>query len=300
MYNSFHFGTVLKETRLEQRLSQKKLAADICSQAMLSRIENNEVIPSVILMKQLCDRLEVSLDFILGTEYELSNNQSEDSNEWLELLKFYHQSTQYQQLKRIMEETNVFKTLTTNKQQQEYYFYQACCQYFFNPYDQSSLKTLKKSLNFTYSNQKQHLSDMEIIILSEIGKITANQGNVTLGMSYLKRSMNAFYNQTKQRHDNQLAKVFYNIATIYIDLRNYKEALSIINQGISWSSRLKNYYFLDELFLLKGIVLQDHELIDDAIKFVQVAETLKSIAHDGRSLNEKRLRHSPKNTGPLD
>lgn len=299
MYNSFHFGTVLKETRIEQRLSQKKLAADICSQAMLSRIENNEVIPSVILMKQLCDRLGVSLDYVLGTEYELSNTLPEERNEWLELLKFYHQSTQYQQLTRIMEETNVFKTLTTKNQQQQYYFYQACCQYFFNPYSKLAIETLRKSLNLTYSPKKEHLSDTEIIILSEIGKITANQGDVTRGMAYLKRSMNAFYNQTKQRSDNQLAKVFYNIATIYIDLRNYKEALSVINQGISWSSRLKNYYFLDELFLLKGIVLQDHDLIDDAIKFVQVAETLKSIAHDGRSLNEKRLRNSPSN-GLLD
>lgn len=300
MYNSFHFGSVLKETRLGQQLSQKKLAADICSQAMLSRIENNEVIPSVILMKQLCDRLDVSLDYVLGTEYDLSNTLPEEKNDWLELLKFYHQSTQYQQLTRIMEETSVLKTLVTKNQQQDYYFYQACCQYFFNPYSELPIETLQKSLNLTYTTTKQHLSDMEIIILSEIGKITANQGDVTKGMSYLKRSMNAFYNQTKQRSDNQLAKVFYNIATIYIDLRNYKEALSIINQGISWSSRLKNYYFLDELFLLKGIVLQDHELIDDAIKFVQVAETLKSIAHDGRSLNEKKLRHSPKNNGLMD
>ncbi len=300
MYNSFHFGTVLKESRLEQQLSQKKLAADICSQAMLSRIENNEVIPSVILMKQLCDRLNVSLDYVLGTEYELSNTLPEETNEWLELLKFYHQSTQYQQLTRIMEETNAFKSLVTKTQQQQYYFYQACCQYFFTPYSKRAIETLAKALNLTYDTKKQHLSDMEIIILSETGKITANQGDVTHGMSYLKRSMNAFYNQTQQRKDNQLAKVFYNIATIYIDLRNYKEALSIINQGISWSSRLKNYYFLDELFLLKGIVLQDHDLIDDAIKFVQVAETLKSIAHDGQHLNEKRLRNSPKSNGLLD
>lgn len=295
MYNSFHFGSALKDKRMSQQLSQKKLADNICSQAMLSRIENNEVIPSVILMKQLCDRLDVSLDDILGTEFELSGDLGDEKNEWLELLKFYHQSTQYQHLNRMIEETSAFQTLTTDAQKQEFFFYQGCCQYFFAPYSRQALETFQKGLELTYYKKKEHLSDMEIILLSEIGKTLANQGHLTRGMSYLTRSMNAFYNQTKQRADNQLAKVFYNIATIYIDLRNYKEALSVINQGISWSSRLKNYYFLDELFLLKGIVLQDHELIDDAIKFVQVAETLKSIAHDGQTLAEQKLRQSQKN-----
>lgn len=300
MYNSFHFGTVLKETRTTQQLSQKELAADICSQAMLSRIENNEVIPSVILMKQLCDRLDVSLDDVLGTEYDLSATTTDEKNEWLELIKFYHQSTQYHYLNRILDETDVFKTLTTKQQQQEYYFYQACCEYYFTPDSSHVLDTFQTALDVTYDKEKQHLSDMEIIILSEIGKVMANQGNSAQGVAYLKLSMEAFYNQTKERSDNQLAKVFYNIATSYIDLRNYKEALNVINQGISWSSRLKNYYYLDELFLLKGIILQDHDLIDDAIKFVQVAETLKNITHDGQLIHEKNVQKNNHQPNLLD
>ena len=66
MYSSFAFGSVLKDIRISKGFSQRSLAENICSQAMLSRIENNDAVPSVILMKQLCDRLAVSLDYVLG------------------------------------------------------------------------------------------------------------------------------------------------------------------------------------------------------------------------------------------
>lgn len=66
MNQTYHLGTVLKELRLQQQLSQVQVATDICSQAMLSRIEKNDVIPSVILVKLICDRLNVTVDFVLN------------------------------------------------------------------------------------------------------------------------------------------------------------------------------------------------------------------------------------------
>ncbi|OSP57962.1 Cro/Cl family transcriptional regulator, partial [Enterococcus faecium] len=39
------FGTIIKEIRKEQKMTQKMLSQDICSQSVLSRIENNEELP---------------------------------------------------------------------------------------------------------------------------------------------------------------------------------------------------------------------------------------------------------------
>lgn len=41
------------------------LSEDICSQSVLSRIENNEELPNVLVMQQLCDRLGVTVDQIM-------------------------------------------------------------------------------------------------------------------------------------------------------------------------------------------------------------------------------------------
>ena len=50
-------GAVIKEIRKNRKLTQKMLSEDICSQSVLSRIENNEELPNVLVMQQLCDRL---------------------------------------------------------------------------------------------------------------------------------------------------------------------------------------------------------------------------------------------------
>ena len=44
------FGTIIKEIRKEQKMTQKMLSQDICSQSVLSRIENNEELPNVVVM----------------------------------------------------------------------------------------------------------------------------------------------------------------------------------------------------------------------------------------------------------
>ncbi|NSO08100.1 helix-turn-helix transcriptional regulator, partial [Enterococcus faecalis] len=58
-------GAVIKEIRKNRKLTQKMLSEDICSQSVLSRIENNEELPNVLVMQQLCDRLGVTVDQIM-------------------------------------------------------------------------------------------------------------------------------------------------------------------------------------------------------------------------------------------
>lgn len=288
MYSSFAFGSVLKDIRISKGFSQRSLAENICSQAMLSRIENNDAVPSVILMKQLCDRLAVSLDYVLGSDYGPSS-KPEKENEWLLLLRFYHQNLQYPQLLRVIDETTILTNLSTAEELQEYYFYYGCALIYTKSVDPAPIDVLQKGLALTYCKARPSATALEIMLLSEIGKAYADSGQSTIGIAYMKKSLAYFYNFETERLENQLAKIFYNMATLYIDFRNYKAALKVINQGISWCGRNKIFYFLDELFLLKGIVLQDNDLIDDAIRFVQVAETLKELSTGNYMPSEKKL-----------
>lgn len=48
-------------TRKEKGYSQKELAQGICTQATLSRLENNGQIPTLKILIQLCNRLELPL-----------------------------------------------------------------------------------------------------------------------------------------------------------------------------------------------------------------------------------------------
>lgn len=50
------------DRRKELGLSQVKLCQGICTQSTLSKFENNDQIPSVGILSQLCDRLGISID----------------------------------------------------------------------------------------------------------------------------------------------------------------------------------------------------------------------------------------------
>ena len=42
------FGQIIRTFRKKRKMTQKMLAEDICSQSVLSRIENNEELPNVL------------------------------------------------------------------------------------------------------------------------------------------------------------------------------------------------------------------------------------------------------------
>lgn len=55
--------------RRAQHLSQKQLAADICSQPMISQIEKGTYIPNAILLAKICQRLHLSITNDLLHDY---------------------------------------------------------------------------------------------------------------------------------------------------------------------------------------------------------------------------------------
>ncbi|WP_354631329.1 helix-turn-helix domain-containing protein [Levilactobacillus brevis] len=58
------------ETRKRLHLSQNQLAAGICTQATLSKFERNGKVPSLKILLQLCDRLELTLNDLFPLNYD--------------------------------------------------------------------------------------------------------------------------------------------------------------------------------------------------------------------------------------
>lgn len=81
------FGTIIKEIRKEQKMTQKMLSHDICSQSVLSRIENNEELPNVLVMMQICQRLGVTIDHVMNLSRKLLGQTINYLNCWIVVSK---------------------------------------------------------------------------------------------------------------------------------------------------------------------------------------------------------------------
>lgn len=277
--NRYTYGTKLKKIRKHQHLSQKELAHDICSQAMLSRIENNDVIPNVVIMQQLCHRLNVSLDDIVSsddTTFIHSKNQTKDV---LKQMRYLHQTQQYHQLLRIIESFNPNKSLKADDELQIFYYYYACAlSYLEQKAPEEILEIFQKSLAYTFSHDKDFVTDMEVLILCEIGKTYLAMDKTEMGVSNLSRSFTFLQQHSRKRLNIELVRVFYTIGLSYTRYQEYDLAKDIVNQGIQWAQERQVSYYLDELFLLKGIVSQKPEKIEEAFECIHSFRQLRNQA----------------------
>lgn len=273
----YNYGSTLKKIRKELNLSQKEASDNICSQAMLSRIENNEVIPNVVIMQELCERLNISIDDVMSQKNVHAPFQKQ-ANEWLALMRYYHRTEQYKNLTTVISNRNIPELFSTKEQFQDYYYYKACALIFSEPFSDLGLSMFQQSLNYTYKPDKTDVSDIEIMIISEIGKTYLNRDETEKGLSLINQSVKYFHQKPGSRNRQELVRVLYNAGVAYINDNQYDKALEVINEGIAWAKNKQIYYYLDQLFLLKGIILQDEQKINDAIKYVDIANTLKALA----------------------
>ena len=101
------FGTIIKEIRKEQKMTQKMLSQDICSQSVLSRIENNEELPNVVVMAQICQRLGVTIDHVMN----LSKGKVRSALKQFELTDLYFQQRDYRKLEQVIKSSTMISMM---------------------------------------------------------------------------------------------------------------------------------------------------------------------------------------------
>ena len=276
---NFVYGTTLKKIRKELKLSQKDVSENICSQAMLSRIENNDVIPNVIIMQQLCSRLNKSVDEVLNHTNSLNNKKNIQAQELLALISYYHATEQYSQLNNLIANGQVLELFAYDSQLQPYYYYKGCLLAFYEPKSEQVLSFLEKSLAYTYDKHSHEpLTDMELMIICELATYHLNSQNLTQGLSYVSIITEHFNETNQERKRHEIVRSLYNVCVVLINQGHVEQAQELIDDGINWAKEKKIYYYLDQLFLLKGVIMQDAYKVTEAIELIKIANHVRMLA----------------------
>lgn len=80
-------------------LSQSELAEGICTQATLSRFENNGQVPTLKILLKLCERLDLSL----GDLFPKVQKKDSEVNEKMDRVEFYLITSEYEHAQEILE-----------------------------------------------------------------------------------------------------------------------------------------------------------------------------------------------------
>ncbi|WP_203643107.1 helix-turn-helix transcriptional regulator [Levilactobacillus andaensis] len=105
------------ETRKRLHLSQDQLARGICTQATLSKFERNGKVPSLKILLQLCDRLELTLNDL----FPLNHDEDSVRSKALEQAEFQLLQGEYDQVKDSLQQLGDPTNGTVNFQMRFYF-----------------------------------------------------------------------------------------------------------------------------------------------------------------------------------
>lgn len=268
------FGTIIKEIRKEQKMTQKMLSQDICSQSVLSRIENNEELPNVVVMAQICQRLGVTIDHVM----RLSHEKIREVLKNFELTDLYFQQRDYRKLEQVLKSPEVTENLYEAADFQKYYYYLGVCEFTLRKNITQALSYLKEALSYSTLKDRTQVTDVEIQLVSCIGKIYGVAGKTAEARYYLSRSIQLFQETIQDRTKSEFTQIFYNYGSFLLHQGEIELSLEQVNQGIRWAQDKNSYYYLNDLFILKSLIYKKKGEINKALFYEELAQSVKKIA----------------------
>lgn len=277
------FGNVIKKIRLEKSMSKERLSDGICSLEKLTEIEDGREIPDLFLMKQLCDRLFITVDEVMYL-YEC---QMMDTKKWLAMMNYFFKSMQYDKLKETCDEIKKMKIQLTGLELQLFLYYQGQVYiHLFKQFDKA-LECFRQALSQSYQKNSSAPTDMELIILNGLGYIYYALGDLEKSDYFFEKSLHLFFTSGRSNFRPEIIRIFYVTALVNIERQKYREAADMINVGISWCRKKMSLYLLRELLYLKGMILEDVGKIDEAVYFVELAEKINEVETNDKLLDFK-------------
>lgn len=187
-------GMMLKKHRKHQGLSQKQLAAGICSQAMISSIEHGTYVPNVILFGQLCSKLGITVSHQQFLENELAiSNHSQFSQKIFALCKDH----KYQEMIDYMDNSGVADTLESDQDIQTFYYYYGCGVYQLSHALREAKHYLQLATHLTLKEPLLPKTEIEILLVSALAVINFDLHIKEKAMELFKVSYTAFQEEPK-------------------------------------------------------------------------------------------------------
>lgn len=248
-------GDILKLRREEIGMTQKELAKDICTQAMISRIEKKLVEPSNKLLEQIAEKLQVPTTYF----YKDGSPIDERLSDLEQLVRKHLNKAEY--------ETTHYLVKTNqdllNKSSNSYFkiFFKWVYAILLNKIEKNPEKAIKQlevlSDNHDISN------DLSSDILSTLAIIYYENDQLDKASKYFEFALNKL--DTKSLYKKKV-KILYNYSLNLESLNQYKEALETVLEAVDIVIENQSLYMLGYLYFHKAYLLRNLDQYSDAIE----------------------------------
>ena len=241
----YNISNLIKTYRKKRGLTQSELARGICTQAIISKIENSDTTPSMEIFFLLCERLEIPTNEILKVlEFDLTIDKKEYffSEEFQEV--YYKKD--YHTINNIIENLIIYDEL--NSEEKIYY------------------RWLQIILDFyLYNYKSKAVKELEIMINEGIENLKLYD-RIIQSLAIMYYDINDLENSLKlllQIEDNILTSnsIKFRITGLYYLSRNYRNKKEYF-KSLDYNSKALDYLISQEsMFYLGELLLEQAELM---------------------------------------
>ena len=246
-----NLGEKIKKIRLEKGLTQAELAEGICTQASISNLEKNVSVPSLLILLEIGNRLNIEFS-------ELSEYAVEQASPAVTVFKKVQNLRSQFKLKEaysLVQKLDV-NDLKTNHEKKQYYYYLGITSLL--GYNKISDATYNFNLGLNLETET-HLEFLDILITNGIGLAYFMESEHEKALTYFEKSLillDGFLEQTDSSIENgEVLKVYFTSAKFYSEIGNYNKALSLCELSIALQKKLNMNYELDRLYYEKAFNL---------------------------------------------
>lgn len=233
-------GEKLRNVRRKRGLSQTALSVGICTQATISLMEKQNRIPKMNILTAICARLDI----------EVSDIVEDDDNSMTIIFDQIDTAIirgNYPGAKRLLSKIKV-KSLGNEFDKQRYYYLIGMYQVENNQMDDAI---------FNFELILTQFSTMSANIywaLTTVGMAMAYErlGNKARALKFVQRAVSLIDEKQMTGGQRQWQVIYRNIAELYIELKQWKEAIEVAKRGIQICRDNESFFLLDNYYYLIG------------------------------------------------
>jgi transcriptional regulator with XRE-family HTH domain len=243
----FNFGHAIKDLRIKVGLSQKELAAGICTQAQISKIEKCNDIPSALLLNQIANKLGVDMNYFFEMQESHKVEYIKNSREYIRNLIRYRD---YENLYTTVREEKKHPYYQEKENLQFLLWHEAICMHYIENDSEKALEILNEAMLLT--RNKQYYTEQEIEMLNSIAIILRETQSYEESKKRFQEALEKIKEVPKISDPTVEIRIIFGLAQLLTDIESFQESLQHCEKGISLCKELETLYLYGELLYQKG------------------------------------------------
>ncbi|WP_017729074.1 helix-turn-helix domain-containing protein [Halalkalibacterium ligniniphilum] len=261
---NYFIGNKLRDLREYYNISQRKLAENICTQPLISQIENGTSEPTARILFELSQKLSVDINYFFNEEeFPKESHVKEVKKSIID----YVRTQNYQAALRVIKREKKHPLFRSTQNLKFLIWNEGICYYYLENDFTKAISHLNEAL--TTGIQSQTISEIDIEIKISMAILYSEELYFHEALSVYDNIHNILKSIPNQPNYRLLVRFYYNYAKMLQIHHNYKKSLEACEEGIIQCKVNESMYLLGQLYYQKGAnhyLISDHQLFKTYFK----------------------------------